>query len=265
MGQGFVPLGLGIAPDCSAEGEACLDRAANPGEFDSKINGMTVCDWNVDPKKSECGPDILEITSSGVLDDGKLGLFHALAHSGLQDGEPVTMLIAAPVSDIMDTENFRASALIARGAPSTGVNTTFKNSDYPVFPSLPANAQNRTLSVSAASTATDTSIQWLTLATNESADTGMTTRWNIFYGSSGGSFTAPAIPSSFDVAGDVTLDPFSTVPEKIYVTHMGFRLPSGKTMESYMSHDGTRLDNILDDLEAFTAQTSELATVAASQ
>ncbi|MDP7038848.1 MAG: hypothetical protein QGI45_06810 [Myxococcota bacterium] len=262
-GQGFVPLGLGVAPDCNAEGEACLDRAANPGEFDTVINGMTVCDWNQDPKKNECGPDVLDITESGVLADGKLGLFHALPHSGLQDGEPVTMLIAAPVSDLMDTENFRASALIERGTPSSGDNTTFKNLSYPTFPSLPADAKNRTLAVSAASTATDTGIQWLTLASEENATTGMTTRWNIFYGSNGGTFKAPAIPSGFDVAGDQTLDPFSEAAAKIFITHMGFRLPN--TLDSYATNNGTRLDNILDDLEAFSAQTSELDTVDAAE
>ena len=262
-GQGFVPLGLGIAPDCSAEGEACLDRAENASDFDSVINGMTVCDWNQDPKKNECGPDVLDLTNSGVLDDGKLGLFHALPHSGLQDGEPVTMLIAAPVSDIMDTENFRASALIARGTPAAGVNTTFKSSDYPTFPSLPADAKNRTLSVSAASTASDTGIHWITLASDESAGTGMTTRWNIFMGSSA-TFTAPAIPIG-DINADYTLDPFSEAATKIFITHMGFRLPSGKTMDSYASNNGTRLDHILDDLEAFTAQTSELDTVDAAE
>ncbi len=254
-GYGIVPMGLGAGLDCTAA------DCANTTNFDGIIDGQLMCKFNADPTKNQCRPGV----PTTPLADGHLGLFHARAHGGLEGQEWVTIALALPVVDLTASGDVRATALIVRQEPESGASTQLGGA-YPVMATQPASAANRQYAVVGG----EANVHWVTVATGEytAGTTTTTTRWNIYFPSTGGTFTAPSVPAS--VGCDCTVncaqvcDPFVPAPagsdiaeNHVNATHLGFAAP-GATLADYAANNGTILTDLIDAVTGFTLQSRDI-------
>lgn len=242
-GYGFVPLGLGAGLDCT-KGD-CLDRVANAENFDGMVNGGKVCFASADPKTDRCGP---EMPSDGIIPAGHLAAFHALPHGGLESGRWLTLVLAIPVSGFLSggSDSIRATALVKWDEePATGAQTL--TGQFAAFAQMPATV---TSAARQYVTKADAGLHWVTFAVNEEdGDTG-TARWNVYFPSTGGNFQAPPTPATGTWA-----DPFTDGKDgAINVTHVGFKLVSGKTMEGFAANDGSSLVELTNHVEGLSLQ-----------
>lgn len=240
VGYGFVPLGLGAGLDCTV-GD-CLDRVANASAFDGTINGGTICNFDPDPEKNRCPSGV-----SGTVSDGHLGLFRATPHSGLENQEELYILLSFPISSFSSDEfGFRAAAMVRHGAITAQNSEEFFSRSYLNFPAMPSAVTGRQYVVPAG---TGADVHWVAFAGDEDGN-GVTTRWNVYVGSGGGTFVAPQLPVGF------TGDPMAGVVETgmVDATHIGFKLRTAVALAQFAANNGTTIADIVQDLDSFTVQ-----------
>ncbi len=249
-GYGFVPLGLAAGLDCTTN--RCLDRAgAGAADYDGQINGGLVCLYDPQPELNGCPPGV----PTSALPTGHMGLFHAKAHTGLQGQPWVTILVALPITSLAEEgADIRAVAKILRSEPTTGASAALAGA-YPTFPARAAQQTARQYQVSAS---TDGDVHWVTVATGEDDVTGLTTRWNIYYPATGGTFVAPVpaggLADPFDPA---TNGVDETNQDKINATHIAFSA-DGATLADLAANNGSVLGTLLDQVDGFTVQSGDV-------
>jgi len=255
-GFGFVPLGLGIGLDCT-EGN-CLSREGDDaGVFDGVINGGSVCKFNPDPEKNRCSPTILAHTNEGVLGDGKIGLFHAPAFSGLEGYTSKTMVLSLPVSGLLTSDlndGFRATALVHTGTLANGDVTAVATRDFPGSPGIPDQINGRTYAVGDSGH----SLHWVTMATASVGESELTTRWNV-YMNGGSSFTAPTVPTALGLGDPFAASVGGDVPVgKVNATHIGFNLEEGSTLAGLAANNGNDLNALFDFVSGMSIETKNV-------
>jgi hypothetical protein len=252
-GQGMVPLGLGLGIDCTADADTCLDRATatTQGDIDGKVNGTTVCKYNADPAKDACPASVSSVSTvtGGQIPDGYIGLYHAPAHNGLQDGEWLTIIGTLPISALVasEGEGVRGSFYVSRSEPVAGEDTTLSGITFEKLPKIADDVVNRTYVASDS----PSGAQWVTVSN------GSGPRWNIFFPGDGDTFVAPTPPGEL-------ADPFTTTAadKKVSVAHINFGLKSGKTLSSITNHNGDALNEIVNHVDKFSLWTDDLCTAA---
>jgi hypothetical protein len=259
-GYGFVPLGFGVGVDCTSTG--CLDRAAHPGDFDGHVNGSLVCLFDVG-NANRCD-DIVGLPADGRIGRDHLGVFHAKAHSGLEDGEWITLAAAIPVSSyVMNSQGgIRATAFVLRSQPQAGAQM-LDTSKFPAFPTMQASmAGARTYTITPIA---DADIQWVTFTTDSKDDADdRSFRWNVYFNKPASgtlSFTAPPVPTGLDSHGKDWLDPVAPSAAggdveagMVLVTHVGFKLKAGVTFTKLAGNTGETLVDLPKYLEGITLQ-----------
>ena len=247
-GYGFVPLGLGAGLDCTTEN--CLERLDE--DYDGVVDGGLMCLYDPDPELNGCPPGV-PITE---LPDGHLGLFHAKAHGGLQGQEFLTVALALPITALTnDDEAIRVAGQVVRGEPAAGASNAL-NGSYPEFPTT---RTEQTAGQFAVNSGSGAEVHWVTVATDE--QDGVTTRWNIYFPSEGGTFEAPdPIPFLGGTARnpfDVDTNGIGDAADMINATHVAFEAP-GVTLEDLAANNGTNLGNLLDDVDGFTVISTDV-------
>ncbi|MEE2961055.1 MAG: hypothetical protein VYA34_09960 [Myxococcota bacterium] len=248
MGQGFIPLGVGLGLDCmGGEGQDCYDQITNAnGSFDQQINGFQVCDYDSNPDKNNCPESVttsLGASSEGKTSDGSIGLYYTNPFAGLEGSkqEQVTLLVSLPLSAFFqDTANLRASAVLKKGALSA--DGTFDQSSV-VFPSTAGSASSYNPS-SGYTPAASKDIHWVTFAVDTASTEAGTQskRWNVYtHGTE--KFLAPNLK---ELGGSFGGENSPTEPKigdnKVNITHIGLDMEAGVTVDSLVRHNGTTLN-----------------------
>ncbi len=239
VGAGFVPLGFSLALDCT-EGD-CTDRSS--GKFDGKVNGARQCQTkDNDPAIEKCDSGV-----TAVLDDGRIGLYHAPAHAGMQSGQWMTLSLALPISSILSEQNGASvTGYVFRGEPQAGSSEQLNcPSCYPDAPVLKT-AENRRYTPD---TTGGHDLHWVTFARN-GAGNAPSTRWNVFFSKTGGEFVAPAVPATYT-------DPLAPAQTKVNVTHIGFKLATS-TLSSFAAHNGSTIGDITKELDGFALTSGDV-------
>ncbi|MCK5688348.1 hypothetical protein KAI87_03705 [Myxococcota bacterium] len=246
LGYGYVPLGLGVALDCTTE--FCMGESR--ADYDGVVDGSQMCTASADPDDDTCRNGAIP----EFVADGHLGLFHASPHSGLEGQEVMTLVVALPLTSMGGDESIRTTAFIVRGDVEAGNSTLMSSETYPGFPTMGADTAGRVYTVSDHA---DAHARLVTVAVNNEVS-GVSTRWNIYF-SGAATFTAPAVPTDY-------VDPFlpTVIPEGgtealVDVTEIGFQLIGTERLADYAtSSNSTILSDMLGDLDGFTAQNKML-------
>ncbi|SVC79370.1 uncharacterized protein METZ01_LOCUS332224, partial [marine metagenome] len=214
LGSGFVPLGLGLALDCT-EGD-CQDREA--GGYDGQVNGGMVCSYSLDEAENRCSSTVLAVAPEGQLPDGHLPVMRAPAFGGLEGKTQArrTVILALPLTELIDdASQVRASVIVVNEDIGTGMSSVLEGRTFPSDSGMPAALAGRTYSPTVSLDA-----HWITVASDD-VEGGVTTRWNV-YMVGDAAFTAPMPP-------DGTTDPFSPLAGTgmVNVTHLGMSLGDG--------------------------------------
>jgi hypothetical protein len=232
LGAGFVPLGLGLALDCT-EGE-CLDREA--GDYDGQVNGGLVCAYSLDEAENRCSSTVLAVAPEGRLPDGHLPVMRAPAFGGLEGKTQTrrTVVLALPLSELLnDASQLRASAIVVNEDIGTGVSDALAGRSFPGESGIPASLSGRTYTPSASMDA-----HWITVA-GDDVEGGVSARWNVYIAGEA-SFTAPVPPAG-------VADPFVPVGDtgKVNVTHMGMSLDSSaESLTSLATNNGSTINEL---------------------
>lgn len=227
-GAGFVPLGLAIGQDCDEGG--CYERSA--GVFDGRVKGPTVCYADADPAVNRCPTGV-----PPSLPDGHIGLFRAPPTGGLQGQELITLFLALPRA--IGAEAARATAIIVRGDPTATVDLSARL--FPAFPAIPIMIAGRQYPL-----VTTAQIALQRVEIRSAADTnGAQTHW-VIYGVGGNTFTGPTVPAGW-------VDPIASSTTAA-VTHSGFDLAAGTSLNSLAAHDGSTLSDLFKGVDGFATQ-----------
>lgn len=258
-GYGFVPLGLGAGLDCTEADGACVDRGANPSAFNGRVNGGQVC---VDIESCPAGAPL-------TVDEGRLGLWRAPAHSGLQGQEWVNVALALPISGLLDGGDITATAFIKRGEPSA--TEDLSSTAFAPFPDKgTSTGTNYTIS-----NTSGIDVHWVTVAAAvpNGADDA-TQRWNVYVANGTTEFKAPGLPAGlsgcdYNANGNAgeCVDPFvENAGGDLDVTHVGFDFDPGLCswlgagVDGLVSNNGRSVNDLFGCLNAFSVRNSKVAT-----
>lgn len=246
--EGFVPLGLSAGLDCTAS-EGCLDRAANPDLFDGKVNGGKVCNWNSKAQLNQC-PRSVDDALEGQVPAGRVGMFHAPAHGGLDKTKWVTIAAALPLSSFLSQDDLeiRVTGFVVREEPAAGQSNQIKKSFVEVPASI-AYAADRTYTVP---NVAGTDVHWITFGSEADSATGLTTRWNV-YAASGATVKLPAVPTGWVDPAAPDNDDDGDIPEGyVNVTHLAVDLEGSAGLESYAANNGTHLGDLVQNVSGLS-------------
>lgn len=236
-GMGLVPLGLGLALDCT-EGDCLSDE----GEFDGVLNGGQICYYSLDETENRCPKDVLAIAPEGRLPDGHLPVFSAPPFSGLESGSPQrTIVIAAPVTELLnDLSQIRISAILVNHAEGEGIETGISQQIAGrTFP--PEAGAAESITGRSYTPTKDADLHWATFSVGGEAEGEVSTRWNVYFAGAA-AFEAPATPGW-------GADPFApNASGMINVTHMLLEL-SSSDLGTMASNNGTSLNGVFDVVE----------------
>ena len=237
-GMGLVPLGLGLALDCT-EGD-CLSEE---GEFDGVLNGGQICYYSLDETENRCPKDVLAIAPEGQLPNGHLPVFSAPPFAGLEAGSPQrTIVIAAPVTELLnDLSQIRISAILVNHNEGegieTGISSQISGRTFPEESGAMESITGRTYTPTK-----DADLHWATFSVGGEGEGEVSTRWNVYFAGAS-AFEAPATPAW-------GADPFTpNASGMINVTHMLLELASSD-LGTMASNNGTSLNGVFDVVEA---------------
>lgn len=261
IGMGFVPIGLGLGIDCT-EGD-CFNRdnpKATPGLFDGHLNGGKMCESSADPKVNTC----LEGWPTTDIGKDHIGLFHAAPFGGLEDPNldwaimAITMSISTAQKEGLPV---RVASKVVWEKPIEGNSNQLLNASYLPFPEdsqFGSQAQRKYVFTDAGGA----DIHWV-FASDSPADNNVsTTRWYIYFGQGGGSFTAPD-PRGY--LGSSVADPFDTDTNNvcksepcIFTTHIAFDT-GGVSLGDLAENNGSTLLDLSSKIKAFTVTSRDVS------
>ena len=226
-GFGFIPTGLGVGFDCTAED--CTDRTG-PG-YDGEVNGGTVCDNSLDEEDNNCTDAMLAGAPDGLLPNGQLGVFQSPALAQMQGQKTLkrTLFMAVPMNELVrDFGTIRLSGLVADSELAGSMDDPLKDRSFPTEFGSSHVIQRRTYTPT-----TSASMNYIRF-TND-GDAG--TRWSV-YSVGSQRFTAPFVPEGWD-------DPMSPPEGRsvVGVNHMCLGI-GDTSLEELTSNNGTTLDRL---------------------
>ncbi len=230
-GFGFIPTGLGLGFDCTAEN--CTDRSSSV--YDDSINGGVICNNSLDDEDNTCTEAMLAHAPEGVLPDGEIGIFHSPALSGMQGSSTLkrTLFMAVPMNELVrDFGTIRLSGLVHDSDGS--LSSALSGRSFPTEFGVANNIQRRTY----VPTST-TGLNYIRFSTDDQ------TRWHVYSVGSQG-FTAPFVPEGW-------ADPVSPQDGRsvVGVNHMNLGV-EGVTLDGLASNNGTTLDRLFRHVTSLT-------------